>query len=444
MKVQGNRYINNPEMIKNKVEKKTTVPQNIISEDDVKISDSARKLVETARGKVSDFQAMHFSSINGEIKEIPAEYKCENLFKLDLKATSISGEQSAFEGCSENQSEVFEKWLDENASEYLTEDEMKDLKGKINEMTADVDFLNAQEGYRGTSYESVFLLSASEAGLRKVNEMYVPEQLQAGFSDMIDEYVHFNDSARNSIMEKMTPDYMVVGIGSKTFANKVTYHIDAERNPTGSIVGRTPNNEERSYYKMEVSNNYSTAKLWGTSDKKVSKSSEKNKWKLTDSLKEKIVELAKKDAQDNVYMGNAFMNLRKMEVSKVAPNRAALIGKFNQSMNSGNMSAMKEVEKADKKWLCILFGIPYEAEFQGEGTGSAAHVYNECGEEVLTYTEGVGWQEKETKAESQVHSALKSTYYEAFCDARKALNSEQRTGGMNENIMSQDNFDMKA
>ena len=40
---QGNRYINNPEMIKNKVEKKTTVPQNIISEDDVKISDSAKK-----------------------------------------------------------------------------------------------------------------------------------------------------------------------------------------------------------------------------------------------------------------------------------------------------------------------------------------------------------------------------------------------------------------
>ena len=225
MKVQGNRYINNPEMIKNKVEKKTTVPQNIISEDDVKISDSARKLVETARNKVSDFHTMHFSSIMGEIREIPAEYKCENLFKLDLKATSISGEQSAFEGCSENQSEVFEKWLDENASEYLTEDEMKDLKEKINAMTADVDFLNAQEGYRGTSYESVFLLSASEAGLRKVNEMYVPEQLQADFSDMIDEYVHFNDSARNSIMEKMTPDYMVVGIGSKTETYKYKTEI---------------------------------------------------------------------------------------------------------------------------------------------------------------------------------------------------------------------------
>lgn len=106
---------------------------------------------------------------------------------------------------------------------------------------------------------------------------------------------------------------------------------------------------------MEISNNYSTAKVWNTSNKNVSKSSKKNKWKLTDSLKEKIVDLAKKDAQDNVYMGNAFMNLRKTEVSKVAPNRAALIGKFSQSMNSGNMSAMKEVEEADKNGsVCCL------------------------------------------------------------------------------------------
>lgn len=170
----------------------------------------------------------------------------------------------------------------------------------------------------------------------------------------------------------------------------------------------------------------------------------KNKWKLTDSLKEKIVDLAKKDAQDNVYMGNAFMNLRKTEVSKVAPNRAALIGKFSQSMNSGNMSAMKEVEEADKKWLCMLFGIPYEAKYQETGTGSAIHVYNEEGEEVLTYTGGVGWQEKETKAESQVHSALKMTYYEAFSEARKALNSEEKTGSVGENIILQDNFNMKA
>ena len=68
---------------------------------------------------------------------------------------------------------------------------------------------------------------------------------------------------------------------------------------------------------------------------------------------------------------------------------------------------------------------------QGTGTGSAIHVYNEDGEEVLTYTGGVGWQEKETKAESQVHSALKMTYYEAFSEARKALNSEEKAGSIN-------------
>ena len=83
---------------------------------------------------------------------IPAEYNCENLFKLDLKATSILGEQSAFEGCSENQSEVFEKWLDENASEYLTEDEMKD---RLND-------------YYGSRYE---LRNQSEAVEGRVSNM---------------------------------------------------------------------------------------------------------------------------------------------------------------------------------------------------------------------------------------------------------------------------------
>ena len=119
-----------------------------------------------------------FSSINGEIKEIPAEYKCENLFKLELKTSSISGDKSVFEGHSENEVSVFEKWVDENAAEYLSEDERNTLKEQIDKMVAAVDDLNAREGYCGTSFESVFLLSASEAGLNKINKMYIPEQLQ--------------------------------------------------------------------------------------------------------------------------------------------------------------------------------------------------------------------------------------------------------------------------
>ena len=132
---------------------------------------------------------------------------------------------------------------------------------------------------------------------------------------------------------------------------------------------------------MKVSNNYGTAKLCGTWNKNVSKSSEKNKWKLTDSLKEKIVELAQKDAQDNVYMGKAFMNLRKKEVSKVAPDRAALIGKLSQSMASGNLSVMNEVAEADKKWLCMLFAmiIQREAEIDGFKPEPIYKVFISCG-----------------------------------------------------------------
>lgn len=195
---------------------------------------------------------------------------------------------------------------------------------------------------------------------------------------------------------------------------------------------------------MDISNTINALKVSGSYGSSVKKTSEKNKWQLTDSLKEKIVELAKKDAKNSVYMGNEFMSLRKAEVAKVAPNRAALIGKFNQSMNSGNMGDMKKIEEADKRWLCILFGIPYEAEYQGEGTGSAIHIYNEGGEEVLTYTQGVGWHEKETKAETGVHSALKSAYYEAYHDARKALNTGTNVEITNESVVVQNNFDMKA
>ena len=186
------------------------------------------------------------------------------------------------------------------------------------------------------------------------------------------------------------------------------------------------------------------AKSHQTGIQKSGKASYKKDWKLSASLQEKITEYAREDAAQNVYMGNKFLALRKSEVAKVAPNRAALIGKFNQSMNSGNMGDMKKIQEADKRWLCILFGIPYEAEYQGEGTGSALHIFNEEGEEVLTYTQGVGWHEKETKAETGVHSALKLAYYEAYHDARKALNTGTNVEITNENVVVQSNFDMKA
>ncbi len=111
------------------------------------------------------------------------------------------------------------------------------------------------------------------------------------------------------------------------------------------------------------------------------KKSSKKEWKLSDSLREKIIEYAREDAAQNVYMGNKFLALR------------------------------------------LLFGEPYEAKFQSEGTGSAVHVYDGNGDEILTYTAGVGWHEKESKAETQVHGALKAAYYDAYHAARQEINS---------------------
>ena len=66
------------------------------------------------------------------------------------------------------------------------------------------------------------------------------------------------------------------------------------------------------------------AKSYQTYNQKAGKASSKKDWKLSDSLREKIIEYAREDAAQNVYMGNKFLALRKSEVAKVAPDRAGI------------------------------------------------------------------------------------------------------------------------
>ena len=93
---------------------------------------------------------------------------------------------------------------------------------------------------------------------------------------------------------------------------------------------------------------------------------------------------------------------------------------------------MKTIRGADERRLRLLFGEPYEARFQSEGMGSAVHVYDGNGDEILTYTAGVGWHEKESKAETQVHGALKAAYYDAYHAVRQDA------------VEVQDGFDARA
>lgn len=158
--------------------------------------------------------------------------------------------------------------------------------------------------------------------------------------------------------------------------------------------------------------------------------SSKKKWSLTDSLADKIKELAKADALQTEYMGTEYHNLLQNEVSKVAPNRAAAMARATammNSQNSNNAANEKIMREADDKHLRMLLGLPYKAKFEGGPMGTGAHIYDENGDEILTYTPNVGWQQRSSKEEKQVYSAMKSTYYEAYHEARKEMATNSST-----------------
>ncbi|MCI8351209.1 MAG: hypothetical protein HFJ86_08615 [Oscillospiraceae bacterium] len=135
----------------------------------------------------------------------------------------------------------------------------------------------------------------------------------------------------------------------------------------------------------------------------------KTGWEMSDSLKETIGKLAQEDARAGVYMGEEFAALRRAEVAKAAPNRAAVLAKV-----ADDREILQEIKEADQRLAFLLFGKRYEAQGEPLGIGSAVHVYDENGEEILTYTQGAGWHEKETKAETAVHREIKMAYYEAY------------------------------
>ena len=92
----------------------------------------------------------------------------------------------------------------------------------------------------------------------------------------------------------------------------------------------------------------------GHFDKKVSKSSEKQMEINSYLLKRENVELAKRCTGQRIY-GKCVYEFARWKCKQSTPNRQPLIGKFNQR-HLGNMSAMKEVEKADKNGS--VFYIP--------------------------------------------------------------------------------------
>ena len=134
------------------------------------------------------------------------------------------------------------------------------------------------------------------------------------------------------------------------------------------------------------------------------KTGARKRWELSDTLRERIAACAREDAAQGVYMGPEFLCLRKAEAESVAPDRAAL----ERAIDTNNARAKREAREADERWLRLLSGDRYRVKRQSQGTGSA----------IQTYTAGVGWQKKESKAENQVHGILKAVYLDAYRAAR--------------------------
>ena len=136
------------------------------------------------------------------------------------------------------------------------------------------------------------------------------------------------------------------------------------------------------------------------------------KWELSGAAREQIVQYAREDAARGVYMGEGFLSLRRQEVAKAGPDRAALM----------DPEIMEKIKEGDEMWLRLWFGGEVRLERQGSGgIGSAVHVFDENGDEILTYTAGMGWHQKESRAETEAHSVLKSVYHEAYHAARQAI-----------------------
>lgn len=60
---------------------------------------------------------------------------------------------------------------------------MQAIKEEIKYATGAIDSLNDQEGYRGTSFESVALLQASKSFLENLKDSMLPEEMRAGFQE---------------------------------------------------------------------------------------------------------------------------------------------------------------------------------------------------------------------------------------------------------------------
>lgn len=112
IKISSPKYISNVVTTGQKAEPQNTMPEKDMC-DDVNISEKGKALLAADRELLEKFRQQRLFDTFGDmkdIKEIPEEYKRENLFKIKLEADSIFGGVNLFQ---ENLTRQYEGWFSE-------------------------------------------------------------------------------------------------------------------------------------------------------------------------------------------------------------------------------------------------------------------------------------------------------------------------------------------
>ena len=84
------------------------------------------------------------------------------------------------------------------------------------------------------------------------------------------------------------------------------------------------------------------------------------KWELSGAAREQIVQYAREDAARGVYMGEGFLSLRRQEVAKAGPDRAALMARLGGTAAPGDPEIMEKIKEGDEMWLRLYEDMSYD------------------------------------------------------------------------------------
>ena len=132
-----------------------------------------------------------------------------------LKSSNIAGtEASVFQQYQHRQYRVFQQFLEDNNAYGSVDFEVKEkFETMLKDITKAMDEYGAG-GYNGISRKSMLLSQNMIAQLEFFNTNYVPDYLQDGFQELIEECDYFNQNSRETMFADSMPCDMVESIGS--------------------------------------------------------------------------------------------------------------------------------------------------------------------------------------------------------------------------------------